>query len=821
MLGRRHGTPVPEGYERTRRADPVAFELRRGLRGGRPFETRAFEGGSANAPSSTLGPRDEPVEGTYRIPVLLGLYENSGAQPPFVRETVRDAYFGSGSGTITDYYAEMSGGRVTLLGDLSDWARTSRPDTAYTVGESGLVTGSLGGAGAGNFVYDLLSLQAGIDWGPYDNDGPDGIPNSGDDDGYVDILAVVHPTRGAECGGSGSDDRIWSHRWSLSGAITDAGPYETGTRSAKGGFILVDDYIIQPAISCEHAGLNEIGVFTHELGHAFGLPDLYDTCSSSSLCPEDTTSHSGAGVWDLMAAGTWGCDDASPEKPCHMGAWTKAALGWVDVVVLGPDTDHGTVSVPPVETSGTVYRVDANDGSGEYFLLENRRRIGFDANLLGEGLLVWQIDPDWVEERWATNRVNANAHQGVWLRQADGRNDLGRGAGRGDGGDPFPGASVNTAFHATTTPAAVSFGGGVTGVTLVDIQASQEDMTLRASTRFTTVRLEAQGTDGTDGIFTLDGQAVDPPSTTFASAPFTTRSVEAAAGEAVGPGERRPFLEWLDDTSAHRLRTLVTPMTDTSLVARYGGIQVELALTTTGGVGSVEPGGFESDPPSDDFWFELGAEVTLRAVPRTGFSFLAWSGALAGQANPASVTMDVPRSAGAEFEMIYGIPDQALEFPGATPLHIELRVEHGVEPVRWRVLSGALPTGVRLSREGVLSGAALRMGSFPVTLEAVDARGLPASTTVEVRVSAPALTIEQLTSPFLLSGEPLTDAQINFLNLQGNGIAPYDIGDFRAWVLADPTLPLSGAVQGVVRRTLVLDVETGGRPGTDGREGRR
>ncbi|NIP60176.1 MAG: hypothetical protein GWO00_20380, partial [Gemmatimonadetes bacterium] len=46
MLGERYGTPVPEGYERTRRADPTAFELSRGLHGGRGVELRSYEGGS-------------------------------------------------------------------------------------------------------------------------------------------------------------------------------------------------------------------------------------------------------------------------------------------------------------------------------------------------------------------------------------------------------------------------------------------------------------------------------------------------------------------------------------------------------------------------------------------------------------------------------------------------------------------------------------------------------------------------------------------------------------------------------------------------------
>ncbi len=802
MLGRRYGTPVPDGYERTKRADPAAFEFQRGLHGGRGLEFRASDGGrSGSGPALNLGPRD-PVLGTYRIPVVLGLYSNSGASPPYSRSEIDDAYFGGGPASITAYYTEVSNSRVTLQGDVLDWVQTARPDTAYTVGESGLVSGSLGGQGAGNFVYEVLDLQVGVDWGAYDNDGPDGEPNSGDDDGFVDVLAVMHPTRGGECGGSGSGDRIWSHRWSLSAAVGTV--FTTDTPRAGGGFIRINDYTIQPSISCSGGALNEIGVFTHELGHAFGLPDLYDTCDGGTSCPDDGARTSGSGVWDLMASGSWGCNNASPASPCHMGAWTKAALGWVDVVTLAPDTDHGVLTIPPVVGSGVVYRVDANDGSGEYFLLENRQRMGFDQNLYREGLLVWQIDPDWVAGRWPPNRVNANAHQGVWLRQADGDDDLGAGIGRGDAGDPFPGSTGNTAFHTVSQPGSLSFGGGVTGVTLFDIQESGDDVTLRAATRFASITVSPQGTSGTDGIFTVNGQQTDPPATTFSSAPFVTHTVEAVAGEAVAPGERRPFVRWLDDPAESRVRTVTTPVGDTTFTAEYGGTEYELALTVTGGVNAVEPATFQSNPISSDLWFGDGASVSLEAVPLTGFSFLGWGGALAGQGNPASFTMNGPLDASADFELIYRIVDADVGLPAATRVEVQLEVEDGTAPVTWTVTGGDLPIGLTLSRSGLIAGAALEMGSFPVTVEAVDANGLPSTALLTLALAAPVLSIEQLASPFLLSGPALTDDQINFLNLQGNGVAPYDIGDFREWVLADPSLPFSADVDGVHRRTIVI-----------------
>jgi M6 family metalloprotease-like protein len=812
MLGERYGTPVPAGYERTLRADASAFHFERAWRVG-SLDIVSFEGASGG-PALAFGPRSEPVVGEFRIPVLLGMYSNSGATGPFPRTTIQGAYFTGGPGTITHYYREVSRDKVSLFGDVFDWVQTARPDTDYTVGESGLISGPLGGGGAGNFVYELvawLDAQGGLNWGEYDNDGPDGIPNSGDDDGVVDVLAVVHPTWGAECGGAGSADRIWSHRWTLSSAVGRR--FTTSTpRTGTSGSIRINDYIIQPSISCpggainEIEELNEIGVFTHELGHAFGLPDLYDTCDDGSRCPSDTARTSGAGVWDLMASGSWGCNDASPASPCHMGAWSKAMLGWVDVETLGPDFDHGTRQLPPVATSGTVYRIDANDGSGEYFLLENRQRIGYDQNLYAPGLLVWQVDPDWVSARWPSNRVNANEHQGVWLRQADGRDDLGRGVGRGDEGDPFPGSTANVAFHAASEPGAISFGGGVTGVTVVDIgPAAAQSVALRLLTRFTTITFSAEGAAGSGGLFSVNGTEVDPPATTFSSAPFVEHAIEASAGEAVGPGERRPFTGWQDDPSAPRTRTIVTPIADTGYVATYGGTQFELALTMSGGVNGVEPAAFTSLPLTEDFWFDDSTEVTLQAVPRTGFAFSEWLGALAGMDNPAQFAMSSPLSAEAAFTLVYGVASAQVEIPAATPLELQLEVENGTAPVTWRLVDGAMPIGTTLSRSGVISGASLETGRFGITVEAVDAIGLPANGAVLLDMVLPSIPLDRLTSTFLLSGPALTDHEINFLNLQGNGIAPYDIGDFRAWVLASPTLPLSADLTGAMhRRTVTL-----------------
>ena len=814
MLGRRYGTPLPPSRRAGIGADGVdGFQFSRAW-GGRRAERALFDGAVRAGPAFALGQRNGPVEGTFAIPVVLGSYSNTGPLP-LSQSDIQDSYFSGAPGTITSYYTEVSGGRVTVQGDVLDWVQAPRPDSVYTVGESGIPSPhpSLGGGGAGNFVYDLLGMLPPIDWGLYDNDGPDGMPNSGDDDGFVDVLTVIHPHRGGECGGSGGGDRIWSHRWSLRSAVGTFFATNT-TRFGGAGSILIDDYTIQPVLSCSGGGLNEIGVFTHELGHAFGLPDLYDACTDSDLCPLDLATTAGAGVWDLMATGSWGCNNQSPATPCHLGAWSKAVLGWVDVVTLAPDTDHGSLTLPPVETSGTVYRVDATDGSGEYFLLENRQRFGYDVSLLAEGLLVWQIDPDWVSSRWAINRVNANEHMGVWLRQADGRDDLGSGTGRGDAGDPFPGQTGNPAFHAGTTPAPYSFGGGVTGLTVLDIERVSDDVVFRLLTRRTTVTLTPAGTSASDGLFTVNGSFLAPPATTFSSAPFVQHIVEAAAGEIVQPGVRRPFVEWVDEVLAPRERTITTPLADTTFIAQFGGTQFELELSLSGGVNGVSPGSVSSTPTASDFWFEENTPVKLVAVPETGFSFAGWTGALAGADNPAAFSMSAPMAATAAFNLVYAIPATTVQFPAATPLDVQLLTENGTAPFTWAVVSGALPFGLVASSTGRITGSSFDLGTFAVTFQAVDGIGLPATGEVSIEMLAPDIPIERLTSPFLLSGPPLTETEAEFLNLQGNGVGSYDLGDFRAWLLANPELPLSAAYDGApAKQTLKLRMSSRGGGG--------
>jgi hypothetical protein len=154
------------------------------------------------------------------------------------------------------------------------------------------------------------------------------------------------------------------------------------------------------------------------------------------------------------------------DRPAHMSAWTRADLGWITEVPL---TAPGTVLMSSIETNDTAFIVPIA-ASNEYFLLENRQRIGSDTNLAGPGLLIWHVDSLLMRQRRPSNSVNAIQPFALRLHQADGFDHLGLGTNRADAGDPYPGSTGNTAFGGTTNPASLLNSGALSGITIDSIR---------------------------------------------------------------------------------------------------------------------------------------------------------------------------------------------------------------------------------------------------------------------------------------------------------------------------------------------------------------
>lgn len=103
--------------------------------------------------------------------------------------------------------------------------------------------------------------------------------------------------------------------------------------------------------------------------------------------------------------------------------------------------------------NNTSYRINTPH-TNEYFLLENRQNIGFDAALPGTGLCIWHINTNKTStSHISANDVNADEDmKGVDLEEADGNNDLDNQTNRGDDGDLFPGSECNQTFNDNSNP---------------------------------------------------------------------------------------------------------------------------------------------------------------------------------------------------------------------------------------------------------------------------------------------------------------------------------------------------------------------------------
>lgn len=399
----------------------------------------------------------------YQFPVLVGKYLDAGVVKEDAPQELQKELFDGPWPTITmrEFYQENSYHQFDLGGTLYGWIQVSKPESLYTG-----PPGTYGMEGyAADFVRELLdSVDSAVDFAQYDND----------IDGFVETLFVVHSGPGQEYFGENPDhNHIWSHSSKLS-YYGDHNYFLTNDFNSNNIRVKVDHYIIQPAVNF-NGSLISIGVFCHEFGHALGLPDLYDTDYSSE----------GIGEWGLMGGGNWN----TPSSPSHFCAWSKEILGWLSPMVIEEDTD--LLMVTPVEENPVVYKLwtEGNlepytspygaglDVGKEYFLLENRQRIGSDKYLNESGLLIWHVD----------NSVMYNTdeyHKLVDLEESDGLNHLDLKENRGDSGDPFPGFTGNMLFNTNSNPASHDYNDNDSkvGVSIIDQNLNDIVVNLKVGT---------------------------------------------------------------------------------------------------------------------------------------------------------------------------------------------------------------------------------------------------------------------------------------------------------------------------------------------------
>ncbi len=380
------------------------------------------------------------------------------------------------TGSMSEYYLENSYGKFLVQGVIAGWYRMPHPYSYYVGTDQGLQSFS---PNAQDLAMDaVLAADPDVDFSQFDSYGPSGFP-----DGTVDGIFVVHAGTGFEDSHNGGINDIHSHKWQL----------RPPSLSLDG--VTVSAYTMEPEESYIGQSISQIGVFCHEYGHFLGLPDLYDF-------DETTASNSeGLGQWSLMASGNW---LGGSKTPAHFDAWSKVFLGFADATTI--TNNLRDVSFPEIENSPTIYRINGqNMPAGEYFLVENRQKTGFDVNLPGAGLLIYHVDEAGSQTGgfpWGNSNQNRYL---VALEQADGRNDLAYGANnQGDGGDPFTAISAQNEFtDLTPTNSKTNTGdtlieGQTTEVAVWNISASGPTMTANLDRTYSRPRLEMLSTTFSD-----------------------------------------------------------------------------------------------------------------------------------------------------------------------------------------------------------------------------------------------------------------------------------------------------------------------------------
>lgn len=288
--------------------------------------------------------------GTVKFPVILASFSNKSFAKTKAQfnNLLNQAGYGT-SGSVSDFYKENSYGKMQL--EFVAIGPIRLPQTIAYYGNNS-------NGNSQQFARDAINLaNDSVDFSQFDNDG----------DGYVDGVHIFFAGYGEESGGGA--DCIWSHR----GTIASSVPTVDGKR--------LKDYSCSPELrGSSGSTITNIGVICHELGHVFGAPDFYDTDYESN------GQYPGTGEWDIMGSGSWNNNGATP---CHHNPYSKCYIyHWATPKIL---TQPEAVVLNNAEgNDNSFYRYETST-TGEYFLLENRQKQQFDANIPGSGLMIYRV----------------------------------------------------------------------------------------------------------------------------------------------------------------------------------------------------------------------------------------------------------------------------------------------------------------------------------------------------------------------------------------------------------------------------------------------
>lgn len=288
-------------------------------------------------------------------------------------------------GSVRDYFHDQSDGQFDFDIDVVGPVTVSKNYAYY--GGNNLY-------GDDNHPEEMVAeacklADATVNFKDYDWDG----------DGEVDQIFVLYAGHGEASWDD--EDTIWPHAWELKDGANI-------TLTLDG--VRINSY----ACSCELGSdgkIDGIGTICHEFSHCFGLMDMYDTSYSGNF---------GMCSWSLMDSGSY---NSGGFIPAGYTSFEKMSVGWKQPIEMTGDME--VQNLKPYSDGGEAYILYNEANRNEFFLLENRQYVGWDAGLEDYGLLAIHVDYD--AGVWAYNEVNTtvdtysgNNHQRCTVIPADG-----------------------------------------------------------------------------------------------------------------------------------------------------------------------------------------------------------------------------------------------------------------------------------------------------------------------------------------------------------------------------------------------------------------
>lgn len=351
------------------------------------------------------------------------------------------------TGSVRDFYRFASQGQLDYVSDIYGPFTSNYPMRFY--GENDAIGND---ANPQELCKEALrNLPDNLDLSLYDNDG----------DGIIDNVHIIYAGYGEEAGASSA--AIWAHEY----------PHQISINNGRD--ITIAGYSCSPELSGNtNANITNIGVICHELGHALGAMDYYDTNYGTG------GEYLGTGQWDIMASGSWNNDGKTPSG---FNPYVRSCVfGWNRQELLSPNMQ---VCLPRMELDNaeqtSIYRLETDD-EGDYFLLENRQKYSFDEALPGEGLLIYHVHPD-IEKYTKANTVNATHPQCIYPVCASGSTPSMNEYGNiNTEGCPFPGNTNNCIFTVDSSPAAIAWNGSAAKVSISNIRMDYTNGSILFST---------------------------------------------------------------------------------------------------------------------------------------------------------------------------------------------------------------------------------------------------------------------------------------------------------------------------------------------------